>query len=296
MDITDTIWVGNSQKLLEFMPDSSMDMCVTSPPYYGLRDYQVEGQIGQNQTKEEYVLALTEVFAQVKRVLKPQGTLWLNLGDTYCGTGNKKDYPDPIYKKGRIGQKIAINHKVNGLVSKNLMGIPWTVAFALQKQGWILRQDIIWHKPNAIPESVKDRCTRSHEYLFLFSKRRHYYYNAEAIQEFCVTDKTKKKNKRDVWIIPTKPYMGDHFAVYPLELVQTCIKAGCPKGGIVFDPFMGVGTTALAALHEECHFSGIELNATFVDMAYKRIQNEKINYNQLRFLDEHNELRYMKME
>lgn len=275
IDTIDTIWIGDARTTLAQFPDHSMDMCVTSPPYYGLRDYKVQGQIGQNQSKDEYIQALTDVFEQVKRILKPEGTLWLNLGDTYCGTGSKRDHYDPIYQKGRNGQRVAINHKVEGLKSKNLIGIPWTAAFSLQKQGWILRQDIIWHKPNAMPESVKDRCTRSHEYLFLFSKQGKYYYNKEAIEESCVTDNTKRKNKRDVWSIPTRPYQGGHFAVFPVELAQTCIKAGCPKGGIVFDPFMGSGTTAVAALQENCHFAGVELNPAFAELALDRIRKTR---------------------
>lgn len=269
----DTILVGDSRKKLRKIPSNYVDMCVTSPPYYGLRNYNVDEQIGQDQTLEEYINSLEEVFTQVYRILKPDGTLWLNLGDTYCGTGSKENHFDPRYKYGRNGQQVAINHKVDGLKAKNLLGVPWKVAFALQKKGWILRQDIIWYKPNAMPESIKDRCTRSHEYIFLFSKQRSYFYDFTAIQDLCILDNTKKKNKRDVWSISTVGYKGKHFATFPVELAQTCIKAGCPCNGIVLDPFMGAGTTAVAALHEKKHFVGIELNPEYVDLSLNRIKS-----------------------
>lgn len=269
---TNTIIIGDARIVLKDFPDNSVDMCVTSPPYYGLRDYGIQGQIGQNQTRNEYIADLTDVFSQVQRILKPEGTLWLNIGDTYCGTGDKNNYSDPKYK-GRNGQRSALNRKVEGFKSKDLLGIPWAVAFALQKSDWYLRQDIIWSKPNAMPESVKDRCTRSHEYIFLLSKSKNYYFNTEAISEECVHDSAQKKNRRDVWNICVKPFRGAHFAVFPEELAQLCIQAGCPEGGIVLDPFIGSGTTATAAFQLNRRYVGIELNPDFVQLAKERIHH-----------------------
>ena len=291
------------------MPDESVDMCLTSPPYYGLRDYGVEAQIGREESPAAYVSALQEVFAQVHRVLKPEGTFWLNIADTYCGTGSKGSYVDPKYPNGRTGQSVSLNQTVQGCKSKDLVGIPWMLAFALRDAGWYLRQDIIWHKPNAMPESVKDRCTKSYEHIFLLSKSPHYYFDYEAIREPCskgsVKDFKRRKtldNKshgegsyegvrpdlsrsrsdyypqdfmrraRDVWSINTKAYRGEHFAAFPLELASRCILAGCPEGGIVLDPFMGSGTTALAAERLHRHYTGSE-NPDYVILAEKRLED-----------------------
>ena len=303
---TNKIYQGDVLNVLKTFPDESIHCCVTSPPYWGLRDYGVEGQIGLEKTPEEYVLKMVEVFREVKRVLRKDGTLWLNLGDSYCGTGNKGKYKDPKYLNGRNGQKVALNNKIKGLKAKDLVGIPWMVAFALRADGWYLRQDIIWHKPNPLPESVKDRCTKAHEYIFLLSKSRKYYYDHEAIKEKAVsgTDlgilRSKKqamlnpsilkrqkenidsrtagdgnRNKRSVWTVTTKPFKGAHFAVFPEDLIEPCILAGCPEGGIVLDPFMGSGTTALVALKHNRNYIGIELNQEYIKISEKRISQIK---------------------
>ncbi len=290
---------------LKQLDDNSINCCVTSPPYWGLRDYGVEGQLGLESTPEEYVSKMVEIFREVKRVLRKDGTLWLNLGDSYCGTGNKGEYKDPKYLDGRNGQKVALNNKIKGLKSKDLVGIPWMVAFALRADGWYLRQDIIWHKPNAMPESVKDRCTKAHEYIFLLSKSRKYYYDNEAIKEtaknanktISLGEKSFSKrqakgvgvepsgngksdnytvkeyrNKRSVWTVTTKPFKGAHFAVFPEDLIEPCILAGCPAGGVVLDPFMGSGTTCMVAAMYQRNFIGFELNPEYCKMAEKRIE------------------------
>ncbi len=290
---------------LKQLDDNSINCCVTSPPYWGLRDYGVEGQLGLESTPEEYVAKMVEIFREVKRVLRKDGTLWLNLGDSYCGTGNKGEYKDPKYLDGRNGQKVALNNKIKGLKSKDLVGIPWMVAFALRADGWYLRQDIIWHKPNAMPESVKDRCTKAHEYIFLLSKSRKYYYDNEAIKEtaknanktISLGEKSFSKrqakgvgvepsgngksdnytvkeyrNKRSVWTVTTKPFKGAHFAVFPEDLIEPCILAGCPAGGVVLDPFMGSGTTCMVAAMYQRNFIGFELNPEYCKMAEKRIE------------------------
>ncbi len=302
------IYQGNVLKVLKTFPDESIHCCVTSPPYWGLRDYGIEGQIGLENTPEEYVAKMVEVFREVKRVLRKDGTLWLNLGDTYAGSGKAGNNPEyqkrhiqfgKIEIKERMGKPIP--SKKIGLKSKDLVGIPWMVAFALRADGWYLRQDIIWHKPNAIPESVKDRCTKAHEYIFLLSKNRKYYYDNEAIREPYQSKREKprnkaaegynnsyvggrwsegvrdyyaagKRNKRSVWSVTTKPFKGAHFATFPPDLIKPCILAGCPEGGIVLDPFMGSGTTAVVALKHNRNYIGIELNPEYIKIAEKRIQ------------------------
>lgn len=301
----DTIYCGDALTVLRTWPDESIDCCVTSPPYWGLRNYGVEGQVGLEPTPEEYVEKLVTIFREVKRVLKKEGTLWLNLGDTYCGTGNKGECKDPKNPNGRNGQAVAVNRKVKGLKPKDLVGIPWRVAFALQAQGWYLRSDIIWYKPNAMPESVKDRPTKAHEYIFLLAKSERYYYDADAIKEKArkphwtftkaarlqrnqasggaVTggcgDKVSQgpyRNKRTVWEVATKPFKEAHFATFPPDLIKPCILAGCPVDGIVLDPFMGSGTTALVARSLQRHYAGIELNPEYVEMAKKRLAKRMI--------------------
>ena len=300
---------------LKGLPDNSIDCCVTSPPYFGLRDYGVEGQIGLEKTPEEYIAKLTEVFRHVRRVLKPEGTLWLNIGDSYAGSGKgAANYPENAskYKQGTnrgsvSSAKIAGNTDIPGYKPKDLIGIPWMLAFALRSDGWYLRQDIIWYKPNAMPESVKDRCTKSHEYIFLLSKSTRYFFNNDAIKNpakkqekvtynyqvggkkrialnqrdpalrkntnRCYTPSTMV-NKRDVWSVNTKPFKKAHFAVFPEQLVEPCIKAGCPKDGIVLDTFMGSGTTAIVAKKLGRKFIGIELNSTYVELANERLKQE----------------------
>ena len=264
---TEKIYQGDCIEILKDMPDESIDCVVTSPPYWGLRDYGKGEQLGLEETPEEFVANLVKVFSEVKRVLKKEGSVWLNLGDTYY--------------------------------NKSLAGIPFRVAFALQSDGLYLRQDIIWHKPNPMPESVQDRCTKSHEYIFLLTKSPKYFYDIDAIREISEglgktnirfggnkygdsDDKhhqTKSgnkyidsgfRNKRSVWKITTKPYKEAHFATFPMELPITCIKAGCPEGGIVLDPFFGSGTTGLAAQELSRHWVGIELNPEYIEIAKRR--------------------------
>jgi len=273
--------------------------CVTSPPYYGLRDYGHDGQIGLEATPEEYIKSMVEVFRCVWDVLEDDGTLWLNIGDSYCGTGSKGEWVDPKNPEGRNGQAVSKTQKLAGYKSKDLIGIPWMLAFALRADGWYLRQDIIWHKPNPMPESVQDRCTKAHEYIFLLSKSSKYYYDADAIKEDAVTagnisasfqgrqgtaeyhaqsggvgSDAKEyihKNKRSVWTIPVKPYAGAHFAVFPQELIEPCILAGAPVGGVVLDPFMGSGTTAQVAQDLGRKYLGCELNPDYKPLQDKRI-------------------------
>lgn len=298
----DTIYCGDALTVLRTWPDESIDCCVTSPPYWGLRDYGVEGQLGLEPTPEEYVDDLVAVFEEVKRVLKPEGTLWLNLGDSYSA----KRWSNSPSTTGisKPCSNVVIDKKTD-LPPKNLVGIPWRVAFALQAQGWYLRSDIIWYKPNAMPESVKDRPTKAHEYIFLLAKSERYYYDADAIKEKArkphwtftkaarlqrnqasggaVTggcgDKVSKgpyRNKRSVWQVATKPFKEAHFATFPPDLIKPCILAGCPVDGIVLDPFMGSGTTALVARSLQRHYAGIELNPEYVEMAKKRLAKRMI--------------------
>lgn len=299
---------GDSLDVLRSLPDGFVNTCVTSPPYWGLRDYGVDGQLGAEPTPEEYVERLVAVFREVKRVLRDDGTLWLNLGDSYVGTGHKGRHRDPKNKSGRNGQSWALNNRVDGLKRKDLVGIPWRVAFALQADGWYLRSDIIWHKPNAMPESVKDRPTKAHEYIFLLTKSAKYYYDADAIREPVTTkpwgkgpngsigtakkqqgaaggaraksgragNHPKGRNKRTVWSVTTKPFKGAHFAVFPPDLIEPCVLAGAPEGGIVLDPFFGAGTTGLVAQKHGRNYLGIELNSEYIELARKRIEGEAV--------------------
>lgn len=385
---------GDCLEVLKTLPDKSVDCCITSPPYYGLRDYgtgewvggdpncphkrlskyspstttghaqeelrgnvgdaiykavcplcgavRVDKQIGLEETPEQYVQKLVDVFHEVKRVLKDDGTLWLNLGDSYWGSGSRGfDFTDVFTEASKLqqGSKGTIDlhnlpklvGNVDGYKNKDLIGIPWMVAFALRADGWYLRQDIIWHKPNPMPESVKDRCTKSHEYIFLLSKKPHYYFDYEAIQEPAVgkygddttikfggnkygdnedshfqtysgnTWKPKHKNlmydgqapntmhkrraeglpdeeytvrnKRDVWSITTKAVKEAHFATYPEELVEPCVKAGSRVGGVVLDPFFGSGTTGKVAEQLNREYIGIDLNPEYIEIAKKRTSN-----------------------
>ena len=305
----DTIFCGDALDVLRTLPDNSVHCCITSPPYYALRDYGAEGQIGRENTPAQYVERLTEVFSEVRRVLRPNGTLWLNIADTYAGKGNQGDSVDPKYPNGRTGQTVAINRKVEGCKAKDMIGIPWMLAFALRDTGWYLRSDIIWQKANPMPESCKDRPSRCYEHIFLMAKSRKYYFNAEAIAE-PVTESTPMRmrrkfgknkysagipgqthqhlndyrpnsyaeedipllrNKRDVWQINSVPYKGAHFAAYPPKLVETCLLAGCPPDGIVLDPFLGSGTTAAVAKQMGRHYIGIELNPDYCTLAEQRI-------------------------
>jgi len=306
----DTIIQGDALTRLKELPSESADCCITSPPYFGLRDYGVEGQIGLEESPEAYVSKLVDVFREVRRVLKKEGTLWLNLGDSFAsgkgtcfnpGGGSsslgkaRKDAGAHPLNRGNISDL-----RASGLKPKDLIGIPWMVAFALRADGWYLRSDIIWHKPNCMPESVTDRPTKSHEYIFLLSKSQKYYYDGEAIKEESITNDPRKpytsqgakeldgrdvwhsgekrengdftkRNKRTVWTVATKPYSEAHFATFPEKLIEPCVLAGCPEGGICLDPFFGAGTTGLVAKKLGRHFVGIELNEAYIGMAQKRI-------------------------
>jgi len=243
-------------------------MCVTSPPYYGLRDYGgEENQIGMEESPEKYVDQLVEVFRNVREVLTDDGTLWLNIGDSYYNYRSDGNYPKQTVSKTRqdLPTKTPVRgNKLEGYKSKDLIGIPWLLAFALRKDGWYLRQDIIWNKPNPMPESVRDRCTKSHEYVFLLSKNQNYYFDVDAIKE-------ETRRKRSVWNIKTKPYKGSHFAVFPPDLVELCIKAGSKKNDIILDPFMGSGTTAMVSKSLGRYYLGCELHQDYGKLIEDRI-------------------------
>lgn len=283
--------------------------CVTSPPYFGLRDYGHEGQIGLEQTPGDYVAAMVEVFRCVRDVLADDGTLWLNIGDSYVNhpssavnrngmTGSLNNGKSEF--DCRTGTRGSQQRKVipRGMKPKDLMGIPWMLAFALRADGWYLRQDIIWHKPNPMPESVRDRCTKAHEYIFLLSKSERYFFDSKAMQEPAITvgdtrhlraDKTAEarlspsgrmnsgkpqgdtRNRRSVWNVATRPYKGAHFATFPPALIEPCILAGSRPGDIVLDPFMGSGTTAQVALQHGRQYLGCELNPEYGPLQQERI-------------------------
>ena len=278
-------------KLKELEPEC-VQMCVTSPPYWGLRDYGHNDQLGLEETPEEYTSNIVEVFSQVKRVLKDDGTLWLNLGDSYSSGGRTTTTNQSL--RGDTDYGVTRPKPSKGIKPKDLIGIPWRVAFALQADGWYLRQDIIWHKPNPMPESVTDRCTKSHEYIFLLSKSAKYFYDNEAIKEKYQalgkprsfgkkgnddrndTDRIYEandqsgKNKRSVWTVNTKPYTGSHFAVFPEKLIEPCIQAGSKVGDVVLDPFFGSGTTGEVAERFGRNYIGIELNEDYKSLQQKR--------------------------
>lgn len=304
---TADLLIGDALTTLRKFDDEVFDCCITSPPYYNLRNYKVEGQLGQEKTPEEFIYNLLEVLMEVYRVLKPHGTLWLNLGDSYA------------------------NKQYGTVKHKDLVGVPWTMAFALRSSGWFLRQDIIWHKPNPMPESIKDRCTKAHEYLFLLSKNQKYYYDYDAILEPSVNPKATAKryesgfggkknvelletgqqhtrpignkklhyknlqdkgqpvnsfhlsrlegreymspvrNKRSVWTVTTKPFKEAHFATFPPDLIEPCVLAGCPEGGTILDPFNGAGTTGLVALKHNRNYLGIDLNPEYIEITRRRL-------------------------
>ena len=281
-----------------------VQMCVTSPPYYGLRDYGVGGQIGAEQTPQEFIDNLVEVFACVWNILADDGTLWVNLGDTYSAGGRGAGSEIQSANKGSITGNVLGTWKVDGYRPKNLLGMPWKLAFALQEFGWNLRQDIIWHKPNPMPESVTDRCTKSHEYIFLLSKNQKYYYDYEAIKEPVsesttlrlmqnielqqgsnrVPNKTngnmkavgnsESRNKRSVWTVNTSTFKGAHFATYPEELIEPCILAGSKVGDIVLDPFFGSGTTGQVSQNLGRKWIGCELNKEYETLQNQRLQQQ----------------------
>lgn len=286
--MTVQLYQGDARHILQQLNDNSVNCIVTSPPYFGLRDYGVDGQMGLEQTPDEYVNGMVELFREARRILRDDGTLWLNLGDSYAA----RSFGDCGFNDG----------VPSSIKPKDLIGIPWRVAFALQTDGWYLRQDIIWHKPNPMPESVRDRCTKAHEYIFLFSKSPKYYYDHEAIKEPTIykvggshSDKKQGefndkgvipgsgqrsfrairnfKNKRSVWTVPTNSFKGAHFATFPLDLIEPCILAGCPVGGTVLDPFGGSGTTAIAAMNNNRKSILIELNPDYVEICKQRVIN-----------------------
>jgi DNA modification methylase len=251
--------------------------CVTSPPYYGLRDYGHDGQLGLEETPEQYIAAMVEVFQCVRDVLEDDGTLWLNIGDSYARTAgdDSTKQTDGGLKTGRTGKSAQLFKKGNnrppeGIKAKDLIGIPWMMAFALRADGWYLRQDIIWNKPNPMPESVRDRCTKAHEYMFLLSKSEKYFFDNEAMKEPAVDGETR--NRRSVWTVATRPYKGAHFATFPPALIEPCILAGSRPNDIVLDPFMGSGTTAVVAVKHGRRYIGCELNEEYGDLQDERIR------------------------
>ena len=297
------------------LPDASVQTCVTSPPYFGLRDYGVDGQIGLEESPEQYVAKMVDVFREVWRVLREDGTLWLNLGDSYAATTRSSgaSLKSTLATKPTAAKTAAQRERgswrtgTGDAKPKDLLGIPWRVAFALQADGWYLRQDIIWHKPNPMPESVRDRCTKAHEYLFLLAKSERYYFDAGAVKEKAVQGPHVRKrssnfkgvgslgefgrhtsggaeeivcdgtrNRRSVWTITPKPYKGAHFATFPPELVEPCILAGSRPGDTVLDPFGGSGTTGMVANKHGRNAVLCELNASYIDLAKQRIEPEAI--------------------
>lgn len=257
--------------------DSKARMCITSPPYYGLRDYGKEdSQIGLEQSPEEFIDELVKVFRGVRDCLTDDGTLWVNIGDSYYNYRGGKGQALPKQSVAKTNQDLpqGVNprrgNKLKGYKEKDLIGIPWMLAFALRKDGWYLRQDIIWSKPNPMPESVRDRCTKSHEYIFLLSKSQNYYFDVDSIKEPTV-DKKGMKRKKSVWEVKTKPYKGAHFAVYPTELIVSPILAGSKEGDIILDPFMGSGTTAAVAKSLDRHYLGCELHEEYDELIQKRV-------------------------
>lgn len=303
-----TLLLGNSLEVLRTLPDASVDCCVTSPPYYGLRDYGIEGQYGLEKTPAEYVETMRAVFAEVRRVLAADGTCWINIGDSYVtsATGTRlssglQGTPNWATTQQGFGAKNG-----GGLPIKSLMGIPWRIAFALQDDGWILRNDIIWHKPSAMPESVTDRLSSRYEHLFMLTKNQRYWFDLDAIREPHTTNSkagtraflgrntnhprtstseytgrsAKGRNPGDVWEIATQPYPEAHFATFPPRLPQRCIKAGCKPGGTVLDPFSGSGTTGAAARMLGRRYIGIDLNPAYHDLATKRFAQGVLDFEE----------------
>ncbi|PCI25943.1 MAG: site-specific DNA-methyltransferase [SAR324 cluster bacterium] len=268
---------GDALAELKKFPDNYFQTCITSPPYWGLRDYGIKGQIGAELSVEEYIQNIQVVFREVYRTLKDDGTLWLNIGDSYTSGG--RTWRDADKKNPARGMSYRAPTP-EGLKPKDLIGVPWKLAFALQKDGWYLRSDIIWYKPNCQPESVKDRPTRSHEYVFLFSKNERYFYDHLAIKE-PTEDGKRLRNKRTVWSVNTEPYKGAHFAVFPRELVTQCLLAGSKENTVVLDPFLGSGTVAQVCLENNRNCVGIELNPEFSDLAKSRVAHAENLNNQL---------------
>jgi site-specific DNA-methyltransferase (adenine-specific)/site-specific DNA-methyltransferase (cytosine-N4-specific) len=267
MAVRTELLTGDCRQLLGDLPAASIQTCVTSPPYWGLRDYGIARQIGAEATIDAYLENLTAVFRQVRRALRDDGTLWLNIGDSYTSGG--RTWRDADAKNIARGMDYRAPTPP-GLKPKDLIGVPWRVAFALQADGWYLRTDIIWHKPNGQPESVKDRPVRSHEYVFMLSKSERYFYDAQGMKE-PTADGKAMRSRRSVWSLNTEPYAGAHFAVFPAELARLCIRGGSRAGDLVLDPFLGAGTTGVVASQEGRDFLGIELNSDYAALARERI-------------------------
>ena len=301
------IHLGDCREVMASLPEESVHTCITSPPYWGLRDYAAPGQLGLEDSPNEYVEHMVEVARGIRRCLRKDGTLWLNLGDSYIGGGNNRGNRSPISDKqasnrgatGQCAEHAKNIRNVSGLKAKDLAGIPWRVALALQDDGWYLRCDIIWSKPNPMPEPVRDRPTKSHEYIFLLSRSRHYYYDWRAASEPVVSitgsgnksrkmgdeygrpgsprgasipwEPTATRNRRSVWTITPEPFRGAHFATFPTKLVEPCILAGSPVGGTVLDPFSGSGTVALVSARLGRNFVGAEINQEYISMSEERL-------------------------
>jgi site-specific DNA-methyltransferase (cytosine-N4-specific) len=275
------VYQGDAYEVLSALPSEICQTAITSPPYWGLRDYESLGQIGSEETVEEYVQRLVLVFQELKRVLRDDGTLWLNVGDCYTSGGRTWRAPD---KKNPARAMSYRAPTPDGLKPKDLVGVPWRVAMALQGDGWYLRSEIIWYKPNPQPESVKDRPTRAHETIFLLSKNERYFYDAQAIKEQGVNGKLR--NKRTVWTVKTEPFTEAHFATFPTSLIEPCILAGSRPGDIVLDPFFGSGTTGLVAGLHGRSFIGIELKADYVEIARRRLGIAGIDFQHVELKSE----------
>lgn len=315
-----SILEGDCVEQMRTLDAQSVQTCITSPPYFGLRNYGHEAQIGLEDTPEAYIERLVGVFREVRRVLRDDGTLWLNIGDSYASYRDGKATPDTargestgtLVPKGSAKNRSAATFAGTGIKHKDLIGIPWMLAFAMRADGWYLRSDVIWHKPNPMPESVKDRPTNSHEHIFLLAKSSRYYYDADAIREDQApgtaidlagrktldnkgthggvradlgrsradyVPEDGKRNRRNVWTVPTKPYAGAHFAVFPLKLIEPCVLAGSAEASVVLDPFAGSGTTGLVALRHNRNFIGCELNPEYAQMARDRIAGDQPLFN-----------------
>lgn len=260
------LFEGDALQVLNTLPSQAVQCVVTSPPYWGLRDYGIEGQIGLEATLPQFINRLVAVFAEVRRVLKDDGVMWLNIGDGY--TSGNRGYRAPDKKNPARAMSVRPDTP-EGLKPKDLIGIPWRLAFALQEDGWYLRSDIVWHKPNAMPESVKDRPSRCHEYLFMFSKSERYYYDHQAIMEPAANG--ARRNRRSVWSIPTQATDHAHYAVFPPALVEPCILSATRPGDFVLDPFFGSGTVGLVCQRCDRRFVGIELNPEYANLAVQRL-------------------------
>ena len=302
------LFLGNALKTLDLalFKGLKIQCCVTSPPYFGLRDYGNESQIGLEQTVEEYIDNLVKVFAKVRKIMADDGVLWVNIADSYAGSGKGRN-ADGTSAAAKDSKQASNQGTVQGLIQKaglqngckpkDLIGVPWLLAFALRADGWYLRQDIIWNKPNAMPESVTDRCTKSHEYIFMLTKSKKYYFNNEAIKEPAKyagdkrgerTDSRRNikgynsvsgntgefRNKRSVWNVTTKPLKHAHFAAFPIDLIEPCILSTSKENDIIFDPFMGSGTTAIAAELHGRKWAGCELNEDYVKIMQQRLNKE----------------------